>query len=606
MSWSAVTSGGIRGYRIRYRPITTPESSYSYADSPGSGTSYRLSALGAGLTYEIAVATYDEFNNTSSSYVSGSNVTVGGTPYIASTVDVTGYFSAKANPGDAESTAFKFGYGVDTGKRGLIFNANNYWYIDSAQSASLKVGGSTSNYISWNGAEFVIDGNISARKGSFSGNISLDPGASLFSFQTEPEIFDITAVSYTSTTVTYTTSQPHGYQVGNDVSISGIEPVGYNVVAIITAATPTTFTINNSTNSPITKATGSVVEIAGTGFIINRYGFQFNGYSESGTPVKGITSLDAGTGKFVTKRADIGGWSITDTEIKKKLSGQGGVVLSSNSRGSAYVVNSLNTLTSRIIASGDGNSSEVAIWAGALDPSSLSTINDTSVKNNLAFYVTIDGKMVARNAEIKGVLRGGDLSVNLEVNPVVATGTGYYFDPNGQFWVGSSDTNGTYMKLIDGQLSIGISAGGSFVLGPAGMTTVVEYGSTSRSVPQAAMTYIPSLNQIRLMPKTANGLNTTGIYLDSFLDDQNYGKNDPMVVRSDGWVKAGAEPDTGVPQTWQRNTQQIGRVVKGRRLYWGFGYVPPGVSGGTAAQSSTVAGILDAEAGDLFFSTAVV
>jgi hypothetical protein len=63
ISWNSVTTGGIRGYRIRFRPITTPDSSYSYADSPGSGTSYRLAGLGAGLTYEIAIATYDEYNN---------------------------------------------------------------------------------------------------------------------------------------------------------------------------------------------------------------------------------------------------------------------------------------------------------------------------------------------------------------------------------------------------------------------------------------------------------------------------------------------------------------------------------------------------------------
>jgi hypothetical protein len=179
--WAAVTGGGIRGYRIRFRPITDPVSSYSYADSPGAGTSYRLAGLGAGLVYEIAVATYDEYNNTSSSYVSGTNVTVGGTPYIASTVDVTGYFSAKANSGDAESTAFKFGYGVDTGKRGLVFNANNYWYIDSSQSASLKVGGATTNYIQWNGSSFIIDGDLRAKKGSFSGNINMASGASIYS-----------------------------------------------------------------------------------------------------------------------------------------------------------------------------------------------------------------------------------------------------------------------------------------------------------------------------------------------------------------------------------------------------------------------------------------
>jgi hypothetical protein len=171
ISWPAITGGGIRGYRIRFRPVTTPASSYSYADSPGTGTSYRLAGLGAGLTYEIAVATYDEYNNTSSSYVPGSNVVVGGTPYIASTVDVTGFFRAKANPNDADSTAFKFGYGIETGKRGLAFNASNYWHIDSNQSALFKVGGPTANYLLWDGAKLTVDGDINAKGGNFSGNI---------------------------------------------------------------------------------------------------------------------------------------------------------------------------------------------------------------------------------------------------------------------------------------------------------------------------------------------------------------------------------------------------------------------------------------------------
>jgi hypothetical protein len=171
ISWPAVTGGGIRGYRIRFRPVTDTASSYSYADSPGTGTSYRLAGLGAGLSYEIAVATYDEYNNTSSNYVAGTNVTVGGTPYIASTVDVSGFFRAKANAGDADSTAFKFGYGIETGKRGLLFNSSNYWHIDSSQSALFKVGGPTSNYLLWDGAKLTIDGDINAKGGTFSGNI---------------------------------------------------------------------------------------------------------------------------------------------------------------------------------------------------------------------------------------------------------------------------------------------------------------------------------------------------------------------------------------------------------------------------------------------------
>lgn len=182
ISWTAVTTGGIRGYRIRYRPITTPVSSYAYVDSPGAGISYRLTGLNAGVTYEIAVATYDEYNNTSTSYVSGANVTIGGTPYIASTVDVSGYFSAKANSTDADSTAFKFGYFDKAllGKRGISLTEHNYWYIDSNQGASLKVGGAD-NYITWNGASLVVTGDIQAKKGTFSGNINLASGASIYS-----------------------------------------------------------------------------------------------------------------------------------------------------------------------------------------------------------------------------------------------------------------------------------------------------------------------------------------------------------------------------------------------------------------------------------------
>lgn len=182
ISWTAVTTGGIRGYRIRYRPVTTPVSNYAYVDSPGTGTSYRLTGLNAGVTYEIAVATYDEYNNTSTQFVSGANVAITGTPYIASTVDVSGYFSAKANDADADSTAFKFGYFDKSllGKRGISLTEHNYWYIDSNQGASLKVGGAD-NFMSWNGSSLVVTGDLRAKKGSFSGNVNIATGASLYS-----------------------------------------------------------------------------------------------------------------------------------------------------------------------------------------------------------------------------------------------------------------------------------------------------------------------------------------------------------------------------------------------------------------------------------------
>jgi len=166
ISWPAVTGGGIRGYRIRFS--NDNNTTFSYVDSPGSGTTYRLGGLAIGATYKIAVATYDEYNNTSTSYVAGPDVTVAGTP------SVSNYISGGP---------FQFGVGVGSvaTNKGLYFDTSNYWYINASNSARLKVGGSTSNYLEWNGTTFAIDGNITARQGTFSGNVSIASGGSLYS-----------------------------------------------------------------------------------------------------------------------------------------------------------------------------------------------------------------------------------------------------------------------------------------------------------------------------------------------------------------------------------------------------------------------------------------
>ena len=177
ISWNAVSDTTLRGYRIRFRKNGSTDP-YSYVDSPGTGTTFRLNGLAIGTTYEVAIASYDELNNTSSSYTSIGTATATGTPFIGKNVTTVGYFGASAT---GDTGTFKFGYGVETGKRGLVFNANNYWYIDSSSSALFKLGGDTNNYISWDGATFTIAGNIIARGGSFSGNVAMTTnGASIY------------------------------------------------------------------------------------------------------------------------------------------------------------------------------------------------------------------------------------------------------------------------------------------------------------------------------------------------------------------------------------------------------------------------------------------
>jgi hypothetical protein len=374
ISWNSVTGGGIRGYRIRFRPVTNPVSNYSYADSPGSGTAYRLTGLGAGLTYEIAVATYDEYNNTSSSYISGTNVAVGGTPYIASTVDVTGFFRAKANSGDADSTAFKFGYGVDTGKRGLVFNANNYWYIDSNQSASLKVGGSTTNYIQWDGAKFTIDGNLQAKQGTFSGNVQLASGASVY-----------------SGTLTGETSE----------------------TSVVNGVTITT-----------RKSGGS---LSGAGYILNSSGLTFNS-----STIPNITTIDASNGKLSTSSATIGGWDVNASTISKNgisLNSSGTIVANN---GAYYVgIKPQSAAPTDIVLwagqSSDGSSANFRVEAGGkLWASGATLTGDIDITSGSTFNKINAKAVVFRQDAVPTALAKGDIWIdtNDSNKMYVATGAG--------------------------------------------------------------------------------------------------------------------------------------------------------------------------------------
>lgn len=181
LSWNAVNDSTLRGYRIRFR-VNGSNDPYSYADSPGTGTTYRLQGLAVGTTYEIGIASYNIINNVSNAgYNTFTATTIGGTPFIGTNVNTTGYFSAGTAPND-----FQFGYGIDPSnnsgtfsgtKRGLYFTSSNYWVIDSSQTAKFKLGGSTSNYVQWQDNILTVDGNITAKGGKFTGNVQLDGGS---------------------------------------------------------------------------------------------------------------------------------------------------------------------------------------------------------------------------------------------------------------------------------------------------------------------------------------------------------------------------------------------------------------------------------------------
>jgi len=457
ISWPAVTTGGIRGYRIRYKATTS--SVYSYADSPGSGTSYRLTGLGAGLTYEVAVATYDEYNNTSSEYVSGTNVAVGGTPYIASTVDVTGFFKAKANPTDADSTAFKFGYGVDTGKRGLVFNANNYWYIDSSQSASLKVGGATTNYIEWNGASFVIDGDLRAKKGSFSGNVSIASGASLYSGT-------LTGNTVTTTGDTGGSLSGAGYILNssgltfNSASISGITTIDATTGLLTSqSANIGGWLISPSTNvGSLYKTTGTnTVKLDSAGYItVSGTGYETGiGYpSSSGADANIVIWAGASKatapfkvfkdGSVSLPAATFNGYATTGTTDALSASLSGKI----NTGGAASDVNSnATTINGGKIRTG---SIQSTTWSGTVTNGSDYSTNGMNISLDNAGSITAKNFRIdeSGNAFFKGTLSSG-ISIDA---PIITGGT--LNIGNGQFTVSSLGALVAQSANITGQITI--------------------------------------------------------------------------------------------------------------------------------------------------------
>lgn len=571
ISWASVTTGGIRGYRIRYKSTTS--SIYSYADSPGSGTSYRLTGLGAGLTYEIAVATYDEYNNTSSSYVSGTNVAVGGTPYIASTVDVTGFFKAKANPTDADSTAFKFGYGVDTGKRGLVFNTNNYWYIDSDQTALLKVGGATTNYIEWNGASFVIDGDLRAKKGSFSGNVSIASGASLYSGT-------LTGNTVTSTGDTGGSLNGAGYILNssgltfNSSSISGITTIDATTGLLTSqSANIGGWLISPSTNvGSLYKTTGTnTVKLDSAGYItVSGTGYEtgigypsssgadaniviWAGATKAGAPFKvfkdGSVSLPAAT---------FNGYATTGTTDALSASLSGKI----NTGGAASDVNSnTTTISGSKIRSGIVQSNN---WDGTVtNGSDFSTDGmtiDLSTGAITSKKFRIDG---SGNAAFKGTL-----DVGIAINSPVITG-GEINIGNGQFVVTTAGAitaqSGTFSGNVvggtfslSGYQSTNYWTGGVFNAGSAstyvnvnassGKFTAYSSSSTQDNVDGSGLTTInvPQLIEVNGSSIVIQGLPGVGNGLTAYGDLLGGGDGTPQTYitqyRSNGYVSAGNEP----------------------------------------------------------------
>jgi len=164
-NWTANTDTSTYGYQIRFRRVGTTD--YTYMSVPGrTVTSTYLYGLKAGQTYEIGVSTYDQFGNTNTSdWKSYPNIVIPASTSLAADVAITA--------GD-----MKMGYGIggDNANKGLYLGPENYWYVigntTASSAARLSVGG-TNDKLLWDGTNISVTGNLTARAGSFTGNILL-------------------------------------------------------------------------------------------------------------------------------------------------------------------------------------------------------------------------------------------------------------------------------------------------------------------------------------------------------------------------------------------------------------------------------------------------
>jgi hypothetical protein len=164
-NWTANTDTSTYGYQIRFRPVGATD--YTYMSVPGrTVTSTYLYGVKAGQTYEIQVSTYDQFGNTNTSdWKSYQNIAIPGSTSLAPDVAITA--------GD-----MKMGYGIGgmSTNKGLYLGPENYWYIQgnttASSSARISVGG-TNDKLLWDGSNLSVTGNLTARSGSFTGNILL-------------------------------------------------------------------------------------------------------------------------------------------------------------------------------------------------------------------------------------------------------------------------------------------------------------------------------------------------------------------------------------------------------------------------------------------------
>ena len=193
ISFTKSSDSDCRGYRIRWTTQTTnPIYEYGYVDHPSSGTtvSFTVSGLIPDITYYYQVAAVDQFNNTQSYTNSGTFIAQDS---VATAEGSLARLKSYISIGGATGDQFKFGTGISESintsttttpalssgtYHGILLNKtgnkNNFWLT----TGQLRVGTDT-QFMYFNGTDLYLTGDINARSGSITGNLTMTGGGSV-------------------------------------------------------------------------------------------------------------------------------------------------------------------------------------------------------------------------------------------------------------------------------------------------------------------------------------------------------------------------------------------------------------------------------------------
>lgn len=321
-----------------------------------------------------------------------STLTVNGTVNATGGI-FTGYVETAAG-------GMRFGRNVNGIDSGLYINANNFWY----NTGNFSVG-AANNTVTWNGTALTVTGAINARSGNFQGNVKVTDGSVYSGTEVTAKV---STYSGSGGQATFTTDIAHGLISGVVITVSGLTGANsssFNGTFITQAGTTGSTIVANpqtSTNiipaqTQITGQTGAILNVS-TGYVLNTKGLTFGNN----------TIIDAASGKFITKSANIGGWSVDESKFERgSFGGTAGT-------GTYTGISSTGTYAfwAGSDVSGGNSASKFSVTpAGAVQASNISLIGTQVVDTNFivagpsanpVFKVTQDGKLTATSADITG------------------------------------------------------------------------------------------------------------------------------------------------------------------------------------------------------------